>query len=106
MKTFKDLISKEQLEEGHHVKLENMSDTMLLRHAMGEELEAIILYERMAAIAKDGRVKDLFLDLAHEEKVHREELEEAIERLDPAYEEAEEEAEEEVEQIFGPEQED
>lgn len=104
MKTFKEVVQK--IEEGHHVKIDEMSDTMLLRHAMTEELDAVILYERLAHQAKDARVKTLLLEIAHEEKIHAEELEEALERLDPAYEDAEDQAEEEVEQIFGPEQDD
>lgn len=105
MKTFKTLTNNltKDLQESH-VKLDEMSDTMLLREGMKEELNAIVLYERMAQQANDSRVKQLFLDVAHEEKVHAEEFEELLERLDPDYEDAEDQAEEEIEDMFGKEE--
>jgi rubrerythrin len=89
MKTFKKLMN-----EDHDLK--GCSDLQLLRKGMVEELKAINLYEKMAGVAKDGRVRDMFMDIAHEEKVHAGEFEALMEKMDSTWEEAEEEAEEEL----------
>lgn len=102
-KTFKNIVQKlsHVLEEGH-IEVDKLNDTQLLREAMREELNAIVLYEQMAEQAIDPRVKILMLDVAREEKVHAEEFEELLERMDPEYEETEDQAEEEIEDLFGP----
>ena len=90
MKTFKNMIK-----EDHDLK--GASDLQLLRKGIVEELKAINLYEKIAGIAKDGRVRTMFMDIAHEEKVHAGEFEALMEKMDSTWEEAEEEAEEETE---------
>lgn len=45
-------------------------DEEILRTGMIAELDAVSLYEQMAAMAKDQAVKETLLDIAKEEKVH------------------------------------
>jgi rubrerythrin len=92
---------KTKLNESHGV--EGLNDIQLLRKGMIEEIKAINLYEQAAQQAKNPMIRELFLDIAEEEKVHMVEFEELMERFDPSWEEAEEEGEEESEEMFGPE---
>lgn len=81
---------------------EGMSrDISMLRLAMIAELDASNLYDRMAALASDGNVKEVMLDISKEEKVHAGEFETLLEDLDTEYEEAEKEGEGEVEDLTG-----
>jgi rubrerythrin len=96
MKSFKHILN-----EGHDIK--GCTDSQLLRKGMVEELKAINLYEKIAAEAQDARVREMFLDIAQEERVHAHEFEELLERLDTKWEVAEEDAEKEVEDLIGPE---
>jgi rubrerythrin len=52
-----------------NVKKEDM-DKEILRTGMIAELDAINLYEQMAAMAKDNDIKKILLDIANEEKTH------------------------------------
>jgi len=52
-----------------NVKKENM-DKEILRTGIIAELDAINLYEQMAAMAKDNDIKKILLDIANEEKTH------------------------------------
>jgi rubrerythrin len=45
-------------------------DREILRTAIIAELDAINLYEQMAAMAKDVMIKKVLLDIAGEEKTH------------------------------------
>lgn len=45
-------------------------DKEILRAGVIAELDAINLYEQMAAMAKDANVKRVLLDIAKEEKTH------------------------------------
>jgi len=45
-------------------------DKEILRVGMIAELDAINLYEQMAALAKDSKIKKMLLDIAKEEKTH------------------------------------
>jgi len=45
-------------------------DKEILRAALIAELDAINLYEEMAALAKDNNIKKVLLDVAKEEKEH------------------------------------
>jgi len=45
-------------------------DKEILRAGIIAELDAINLYEQMAAMAKDKNIKEIFLDIANEEKTH------------------------------------
>ena len=45
-------------------------DKEILRAAMIAELDAVSLYEQMAAMTSDGDLKKILLDVAKEEKTH------------------------------------
>jgi rubrerythrin len=45
-------------------------DNEILRAAIIAELDAINLYEQMAAAASDKNIKEILLDVAKEEKTH------------------------------------
>lgn len=51
------------------IKKENL-DKEILRAGIIAELDAINLYEQMAALAVDENVKHILLDIAKEEKTH------------------------------------
>lgn len=55
-------------------KLENLSkedlETEILRIGIIAELDAINLYEQLASLTKDEKLKEVFLDIAKEEKTH------------------------------------
>ena len=57
-------------------------DVELVRIGIIAELDAINLYEQLAAIAKDDLVKRVFLDIAREEKEHFGEFLELLKSLD------------------------
>ena len=42
----------------------------VLRVAIIAELDAINLYEELAAITRDTKIKEVFIDVANEEKTH------------------------------------
>lgn len=46
------------------------SDSQLLRVGILAELDAVNLYEQMATVAKDPKIKKVLLDVAKEEKTH------------------------------------
>lgn len=74
----------------------SIQDSILLRQSIKEELDAINDYSKRALKSSNKAVKNLFLDVAREEKVHFGEFEEMLEMVDPEHETAEEEGEEEV----------
>lgn len=45
-------------------------DREALRTGMIAELDAVNLYEQLAAISKDSKIKRVFLEIAKEEKTH------------------------------------
>ena len=47
-----------------------MIDKEILRVGIIAELDAVNLYEQMAAIAQDKNIKAILLDIAKEEKTH------------------------------------
>ena len=51
------------------VKKEDL-DREILRVGMIAELDAVNLYEQLAAMAQDGDIKKILLDIAKEEKTH------------------------------------
>ncbi|KPJ69085.1 rubrerythrin [candidate division WOR-1 bacterium DG_54_3] len=51
------------------VKKEDL-DREILRVGIIAELDAVNLYEQMAAMAQDGDIKKILLDIAKEEKTH------------------------------------
>jgi rubrerythrin len=68
------------------IELEKVSkeniDKEILRAAIIAELDAINLYEQMAALAEDGDLKVILLDVAKEEKTHVGEFQELLLRAD------------------------
>ncbi len=77
-------------------KLRELSDAELARIGLIAELDAINLYEQLAALAKDPLVKKVFYDIAKEEKEHVGEFLELLKRHDGEIEEALKEGAEEV----------
>ena len=51
------------------IEKENL-DKEILRAGIIAELDAINLYEQMAAMTKDANIKSILLDIAKEEKTH------------------------------------
>ncbi|MFH1174462.1 MAG: ferritin family protein [archaeon] len=82
-----DKVSKEQI------------DAEILRAGMIAELDAITMYEQMAALANDANIKKMLLDIAKEEKTHLGEFQalllnrdkEQVEELEKGKEEVKEE---------------
>jgi len=54
----------------------------ILRAAIATELDAVNLYEQMAAMADDENIKKVFLDVAREEKTHVGEFQAMLLRTD------------------------
>jgi rubrerythrin len=64
-------------------------------------LDAINLYEQMAALAKDEDIKKILLDVAGEEKTHVGEFQALLLRADEEQVKELEEGREEVEELTG-----
>jgi rubrerythrin len=98
-----DKIEKYMVEQKDLVK-PNLSirDAKILRKSIQEELQAINDYTERAYNAENPAVKELFLEIAYEEKVHFGEFEEMLELVDPEHDPAEEEGEEEMEKFVEP----
>ncbi len=77
-----------------------VSDAELLRIGLIAELDAINLYEQLAALARDENVKKIFLDIAREEKTHVGEFLEMLLRKDKEQVEELEKGKEEVKEIL------
>jgi len=75
-------------------------DKQMLRVAIIAELDAINLYEQLAAITKDENLKTVFLDIAREEKTHVGEFLTMLLMKDEEQQEKLEAGEEEVEEIL------
>lgn len=76
-------------------------DKEILRAALIAELDAINLYEQMAALAKDKDIKAVLLDVAGEEKEHVGEFQTLLLREDEEQVKELEEGREEVEELIG-----
>ena len=76
-------------------------DLQILRAAIIAELDAINLYEQMAALAEDEGLKKVLLDIAEEEKTHFGEFQALLLKLDPTLEQEIRKGLEEVEEILG-----
>jgi rubrerythrin len=68
-----DAISKEDL------------DKEILRASIMAELDAINLYEQMAALVRNPDIRDILLDVAREEKTHVGEFQALLLREDPQH---------------------
>lgn len=76
-------------------------DREILRSAIIAELDAINLYEQMAALAKDEHIKSVLLDIAREEKTHVGEFQAMLLMKDDEQAKELEEGREEVEDLVG-----
>lgn len=87
------------------INLEKISqkniDKEIIRAALIAELDAINLYEEMAALAKDEGIKNVLLDVAKEEKEHVGEFQTLLLMFDSEQVEELEEGRAEVEEITG-----
>ncbi|MBN1923976.1 MAG: rubrerythrin [Nanoarchaeota archaeon] len=63
------------------VNKENI-DTEILRAGIIAELDAVNLYEQMAAMTENKDIKEILLDIAKEEKTHVGEFQTLLLRLD------------------------
>lgn len=82
------------------VKKENLNKE-ILRAAVIAELDAINLYEQMAALTEDESIKKILLDIAKEEKTHVGEFQTLLLRNDTEQEKELEEGKKEVEELTG-----
>lgn len=74
-------------------------DREILRTGIIAELDAINLYEQMAAMTQKKDIKKVLLDIAKEEKTHVGEFQTLLLRLDKEQERELEEGRKEVEEI-------
>jgi hypothetical protein len=73
----------------------------ILRGAIIAELDAINLYEQMAALTDDDDIRKVLLDIAREEKTHVGEFQTMLLRLDAEQVSEMEHAKEEVKELIG-----
>jgi rubrerythrin len=73
----------------------------ILRAAIIAELDAINLYEQLAAITDDADLKKVLLDIAREEKTHVGEFQTMLLRLDAEQVAEMEHAKEEIQELIG-----
>ena len=87
------------------IELKNMEgkdiEKEVLRVAIIAELDAINLYEQMAALAEDEGIKAVLKDVADEEKTHVGEFLTLLLKLDEKQVEEMEKGSKEVEEILG-----
>ena len=76
-------------------------DKEILRAAIIAELDAINLYEQMASLTKNEKLKKLLLDIAREEKTHVGEFLSLLEILDKEQVEELKAGREEVKELTG-----
>lgn len=76
-------------------------DKEIMRIALIAELDAISLYEQLAAMTKNEILKKILLDVAKEEKTHAGEFLALLLKLDPEQVKELEEGRKEVEELMG-----
>jgi rubrerythrin len=81
-----------------NVKKEDL-DKEILRAGIIAELDAVNLYEQMAAYAQNPNIKEILLDIAKEEKTHVGEFQALLLKLDKEQVEELEEGRKEVEEL-------
>lgn len=91
------MLSKIPLNLGK-IKKEDL-DKEILRVGIIAELDAINLYEQMAAITGDENIRKILLDIAKEEKTHAGEFQTLLLKKDKEQERELEEGKEEVEEL-------
>ena len=82
------------------INLEDL-DKEILRAGIIAELDAINLYEQMAALTKNEHIKAILLDIAKEEKTHVGEFQALLLNKDKEQEKELEEGKGEVEELIG-----
>jgi len=73
----------------------------ILRAAIIGELDAINLYEQMAALTDDADIKKVLLDIAREEKTHVGEFQTMLLRIDAQQVKEMEHGKEEIKELTG-----
>ncbi len=76
-------------------------DKEILRAAIIAELDAVNLYEQLAAVASDKGIKKVLLDVAREEKTHVGEFQAMLLRLDKEQVDELIEGSKEIEEMLG-----
>ncbi|OYT31452.1 MAG: rubrerythrin [Thermofilum sp. ex4484_79] len=76
-------------------------EKVILRTAIIAELDAISLYEEMASLVQDEKIKKVLLDVAKEEKTHVGEFLALLNLKDEEQEQELREGEKEVREILG-----
>ncbi len=76
-------------------------DKEILRAAIIAEMDAINLYEQMASLTNDKKIKDVLIDVANEEKTHVGEFLAMLLEYDEKQVEELEKGKKEVEEILG-----
>ena len=82
------------------VKKEDL-DKEILRVGMIAELDAVNLYEQLAAMTENENIKKVLLDIAKEEKTHVGEFQTLLLKEDKEQEKELEEGKKEVEELAG-----
>jgi rubrerythrin len=82
------------------IKKEDL-DNEILRVGIIAELDAINLYEQMAAMTGNEHIKKTLLDIAKEEKTHMGEFQTLLLKKDKEQEKQLEEGKEEIEELMG-----
>lgn len=82
------------------IKKEDL-DNEILRVGIIAELDAINLYEQMAAMTENKNIKKTLLDIAKEEKTHMGEFQTLLLMEDKEQEKELEEGKEEIEELIG-----
>ena len=80
------------------IKKENLNKE-ILKAAVIAELDAITLYEQMAALTDNEKIKAILWDIAKEEKTHVGEFQTLLLKNDPEQEKELEEGKKEVEEL-------
>ncbi|MEE8167544.1 MAG: demethoxyubiquinone hydroxylase family protein [Candidatus Hydrothermarchaeales archaeon] len=80
------------------VKKEDL-DKEILRVGVIAELDAVSLYEQMAAVTENGNIKKILLDIAKEEKTHMGEFLALLLKEDEEQEKELEEGKKEVDEL-------
>ncbi len=73
----------------------------ILRAGIIAELDAINLYEQMAAMTENAHIRKVLLDIAREEKTHFGEFEALLMKLDPEQVKESAEGRREIEELAG-----
>ncbi len=93
------MLSKLPIDLGK-IKKENL-DKEILRLGMIAELDAISLYEQLAAMTENENIKKILLDIAKEEKTHVGEFETLLFQIDEEQQKELNEGKREVEELTG-----